>query len=99
VALGAVAVAAVLRLGVEGAALAGWTGRPPLASLTNDVLLWLPVRWALGFLGPLALNGLAWQTARIRSTQSATGILYVVVIFCFLGELTSQLLRDTGVTL
>ena len=42
---------------------------------------------------------MAWRTARIRSTQSATGILYVVVIFCFLGELTSQLLRGTGMTL
>jgi hypothetical protein len=40
---------------------------------------------------------MAWQTARIRSTQSATGILYVAVIFCFLGELTGQLLwSSTG---
>ena len=52
-----------------------------------------------GFVAPLALDWMAWQTARIRSTQSATGILYVVVIFCFLGELTSQLLRETGMTL
>jgi hypothetical protein len=43
---------------------------------------------------------MAWQSARIRSTQSATGILYVVVIFCFLGELTSQLLLgSTGYAL
>jgi hypothetical protein len=61
--------------------------------------LWLPVRWLLGFLGPLALTWMAWQTAKIRSTQSATGILYVVVIFCFLGELTSLILRDTGLSL
>src|SRR5439155_1443881 len=40
----------------------------------------------------LALAWMAWQAARIRSTQSVTGILYVVVIFCFLGELTNQLL-------
>ena len=46
----------------------------------------------LGFVAPLVLGWMAWQTARIRSTQSATGILYVVVIFCFLGELTSLLL-------
>jgi hypothetical protein len=57
------------------------------------------LRWLLGFLAPLGLDWMAWQTARIRSTQSATGILYVVVIFCFLGELTSQLLRGTGMTL
>jgi hypothetical protein len=43
---------------------------------------------------------MAWETARIRSTQSATGILYVVVILSFLGELTSQLLREkTGFVL
>jgi hypothetical protein len=40
---------------------------------------------------------MAWQAAKIRSTQSATGILYVVVIFCIVGELTSQILsRNTG---
>ena len=33
---------------------------------------------------------MAWETARIRSTQSATGILYVVTIVCFLGELLSR---------
>jgi hypothetical protein len=35
---------------------------------------------------------MAWQTAKIRSTQSATGILYVVVILTFLGELVGQVL-------
>jgi hypothetical protein len=61
--------------------------------------LWLPLRWGLGFAAPLGLTWMAWQTARIRSTQSATGILYVVVVFCFLGELTALLLRDGGLTL
>jgi len=45
----------------------------------------------VGLVAPLVLTWMAWQTARIRSTQSATGILYVVVIFCFLGELTGLL--------
>jgi hypothetical protein len=35
---------------------------------------------------------MAWKTATIRSTQSATGILYVVVILTFLGELIGQVL-------
>ena len=61
--------------------------------LETELLLWLPVRWLLGLIAPLVLGWMAWETARIRSTQSATGILYVVVIVCFLGELTSQLLR------
>ena len=66
--------------------------------MSNDLLLWLPVRWLVGFVGPAVLGWMAWQTARIRSTQSATGILYVVIILCFLGELTSLLLRDSGMT-
>jgi len=96
--LAALALATVARLGVDAYALGCWTSAHPLVSL-NDAVLWLPLRWLLGFLAPLGLDWMAWRTARIRSTQSATGILYVVVIFCFLGELTSQLLRETGMTL
>jgi hypothetical protein len=63
-------------------------------SLEGDLLIWLPARWLLGLIGPLILGWMAWETTRIRSTQSATGILYVVTIFCFLGELTSQILTE-----
>jgi hypothetical protein len=97
--LAALAVTVVARLGVDGYALWQWTAQHSLGNLARDTALWLPVRWGVGFAAPLALDGMAWQTARIRSTQSATGILYVAVIFCFLGELTGLLLRDTGVTL
>jgi hypothetical protein len=84
------------RVAVAGLGLWCWTEAQPSASLTGAMLLWLPVRWGVG-LGPAVLAVLAWQTARIRSTQSATGILYVVVILGFLGELTSMLLfRDAG---
>jgi hypothetical protein len=83
-----------LRMLLAGIALARWTQFHSLTNLNDEVVLWLPVRWGLGFVGPLALAWMARQTARIRSTQSATGILYVAVIFCFLGELTSQLLRQ-----
>jgi hypothetical protein len=66
----------------------------------SELWLWLPIRWLLGLVGPLALGWMAWETARIRSTQSATGILYVVVIVSYLGELTSQLLVEkTGMLL
>jgi hypothetical protein len=92
--LGALAVATILRLAVAGAGLWFWSESHSLTIL-SEVTIWLPVRWLLGFVGPLVLAGLAWQTAKIRSTQSATGILYVVVILCFLGELTGQLLRAT----
>ena len=71
-----------------------WTGDHSLDSLEMETALWLSVRWGIGFLIPAVLVWLTYETARIRSTQSATGILYVVVIVCFLGELTSQLLLD-----
>jgi hypothetical protein len=97
--LAALAIAIVLRFAADGYALVSWTGGHSLGNLEGDNLLWLPLRWGMGFVLPLGLTGMAWRTARIRSTQSATGILYVVVIFCFLGELTSLLLRETGLTL
>lgn len=93
--LAGLAVATLLRMAVAGLGLWSWTGEHSLTTL-DDVTLLLPVRWALGFVGPLVLAWMAWQTARIRSTQSATGILYVVVIFCFLGELTGQLLLNNS---
>jgi hypothetical protein len=67
-----------------------WTADTSLVNLESG--LWLVPRWGLGLVGPFALGWMAWESAKIRSTQSATGILYVAVIFCFLGELTSQLL-------
>jgi hypothetical protein len=92
--LAALFVATTVRLVVAGVGLWSWTAEHSLGTLT-DVTIWLPVRWLLGFGGPLGLGWMAWQTAKIRSTQSATGILYVVVILGFLGELTSQLLVGT----
>jgi hypothetical protein len=100
--LAALLGATLARLALAGLALWLWssTGGRSLFTLEDETVLWLPLRWGLGFVAPLVLGVLAWQTARIRSTQSATGILYVVVIFCFLGELTGQLLQSTtGFTL
>jgi hypothetical protein len=97
--LAVLALAVLARAAVDGWALARWTADHSLGNLNTDVALWLPVRWLVGFAAPLGLDWMAWQAARIRSTQSATGILYVVVIFCFLGELTSLLLRNGGATL
>jgi hypothetical protein len=95
--LAALVVAVLCRVTLDGYALACWTETPP--SVGNiDALLWLLLRWLVGFAAPLGLGWMAWQSARIRSTQSATGILYVVVIFCFIGELSSLLLRKSGIT-
>lgn len=65
-----------------------------LASTSLDQLswLWLSLRIGAGLLGAGILGYMAYASARIRSTQSATGILYVVVVFVLVGELTDQLL-------
>ncbi len=98
--LAALGVTLVARIALACIGLYWWTGRPAAGNLETEMVLWLGVRWVIGLAGPLVLGWMAWETARIRSTQSATGILYVVVILGFLGELTSQLLlAKTGTIL
>ncbi|HLW68034.1 MAG TPA: hypothetical protein VKS79_22140 [Gemmataceae bacterium] len=98
--LGAFFVALLLRLIVAGVALWFWTADHSLTNLNDEVVLWLPVRWLIGIAGPAFFGFLAYRTAKIRSTQSATGILYVVVILVFLGELNALLLQKiTGLPL
>ncbi|MBI3823068.1 MAG: hypothetical protein HY289_10375 [Planctomycetes bacterium] len=98
--LGALGVAVTLRIALACIGLWGWTSSHGTSNLETELLLWLSARWGLGLIAPLVLGWMAWETARIRSTQSATGILYVVVIVCFLGELTSLLLVEkTGCVL
>ena len=92
--LKAVAACLLLRMALASVGLWLWTGQSQSSTLETEMLVWLPARWVVGFITPLVLGWMAWETAKIRSTQSATGILYVVVIVCFLGELTSQLLLD-----
>ena len=95
--LTALFVATGLRMILAGWGLWSWTAGHSLVNWEDETVLWFPVRWGLGFAGPLVLGWMARSAAKIRSTQSATGILYVVVIFAFLGELTSQLLlANTG---
>jgi hypothetical protein len=55
---------------------------------SSSPLLFL-MRWGIGFAGPVVAAILAWKTVRIRSTQSATGILYVAMILVLFGELTA----------
>jgi hypothetical protein len=59
------------------------------ASLLAQTLLAL--RWFAGILGTGIAAWMSWQTLKIPNTQSATGILYVAVIFVFLGELAGLL--------
>ena len=62
----------------------------------DGVFFWQRVLF--GLCGPAVLAYLTWETAKIRSTQSATGILYVDFFAVTVGEvLAKYLLLSTGV--
>ena len=61
-----------------------------LASETAGIFLLM--RWAWGLIGPAVLGYFIWDTVKIRSTQSATGLLYVAVVFVIIGETMAQYL-------
>jgi hypothetical protein len=54
--------------------------------------LFVGIRWGMGILGFGLATFLAWRTVLIRSTQSATGILYIAMTLLLFGELTSIIL-------
>jgi hypothetical protein len=57
----------------------------------------LAMRWGMGFVGTAVSVYLARRTVAIRSTQSATGILYITSIFVLFGELTAIVTAGPGV--
>lgn len=69
-----------------------WGAPGAVEQAASTYYVFLSLRWLAGLIGVLGLTAMTWQTLKIPNTQSATGILYVAVIFVFLGELTSQLL-------
>lgn len=90
------ALAVVLRAGWCGVMLGlNWS---KLESETRDPLwMWmmLSVRVGVGLLGLAALTYMVWDCVKRRSTQSATGILYIAMIFAYFGELASLELART----
>lgn len=92
--LGLLSFSLAIRMGLACLGLLWWTRLTSSGTLDRESVVWLGARWLLGFLFPVGLTWMAWETARIRSTQSATGILYVVTILVFLGELLSLLLAE-----
>ena len=65
--------------------LAGFEGQ--------GIFFWFRLLWGLAIVLPLTL--MALHCARQRSNQSATGILYVVVVGAFIGEITAYYLSVT----
>lgn len=59
-------------------------GATQMAPLSVDAIGW--VRIVVGFIMTLVLGGLAWKLVLDRSFQSATGMLYLVVVCALAGE-------------
>jgi hypothetical protein len=57
----------------------------------DGIFVWM--RILFGLVGPASLIWFIWKTVEIRSTQSATGILYVQLFLVLSGELLSTYLR------
>jgi hypothetical protein len=92
-------VALVLRSATVGLALvgpvhAGYEEARQIASglwSPDGIFVWM--RLLFGIAGPLSLVWFIWKTVEIRSTQSATGILYVQLFLVLAGELLAAYLR------
>jgi hypothetical protein len=61
-------------------------------SLFSDYLIFFGVRLVFGLLVPLAATIMTWRTARIRSLDSATGLLYIVAALILAGEIAARTL-------
>jgi hypothetical protein len=93
-----VSLAVAARWAAVASALAfgGWEvlriGRAADLVFSTNGLFFL-FRSLMGLGAPLLLASLIWQTVKIRSTQSATGLLYVLLVLVLFGELISSFLR------
>jgi hypothetical protein len=86
--LAARAVLAALGLAIVRAGIVAQAS----AASDPDAMVLLFGRWGMGFLASGVATYMTWQTAKLRSTQSATGILYIAMIFVLFGELSSLVL-------
>lgn len=51
--------------------------------------LFISMRWLWGYVAPLILSFFTFRLCKLRSIQSATGVLYIVEFFVIVGELIS----------
>jgi hypothetical protein len=62
------------------------------SQLFSDDALFLGVRIVFGLLVPAVAALMTWRTARIRSLDSATGLLYIVAALILAGEIAARTL-------
>lgn len=61
---------------------------PTVTPLSPTAIGWL--RILVGFVIPLVLGGLSWKLVRDRAFQSATGMLYLIVVCTLAGEILAR---------
>jgi hypothetical protein len=87
-----------LLAGIAVWVLGGLPIGPAASRLAPDSPILLSARWGMGFAAAALAVYLTSKTVQIRSTQSATGLLYITTIFVFFGELTSMIYaRQIGI--
>ena len=89
---------AVVALGVVARGSTGDAGEALtnlLDPMRDGFFFWSRVLW--GLVAPLVLAPFVVKTARMKSNQAATGLLYVGLVFVLVGELlASYLTRRSG---
>lgn len=94
-----------LRLVVSGWTLAGtWNAWSAAWQLDATRFLlqygfFLTLRVLFGIIGPAVLVFLVWECVKIRSNQSATGILYVATAIVLIGEIAAKYFLTTSALL
>lgn len=87
------AIGARIAFAVVSLGIAWWSDRSGqsaiLASLANSWLI-VSLRVSVGLVAIAIFSYMVWDCVRLRSTQSATGILYFGSVFAYVGELASQ---------
>jgi len=98
IATGVFIAASVLRLALVALLLLGlWIGGEStqvaavrhLFTFSGEGIFFM-ARLLFGLIAPLIFGYMIWETVKLRSTQSATGILYAAVVFVILGEAFSK---------
>jgi hypothetical protein len=99
---GVLLAAIAMRAALLGAGLMAYGAASPqgvgpflrMAAVDRGLFFWQRVLF--GIVAPGVLAVMAYQTARMRATMSATGILYIAVIFVLIGEFLARYLVVAG---
>jgi hypothetical protein len=90
-------VATIARLVIATAGVLWLNARSPVPMFWGVYGLYVITRWLVGLAVPLVFVYMARDCIKRRSTQSATGILYVAGVLVFIGEILAlNLARETG---